>query len=60
MENIYIWLSQFFDIPASISEVAFHAFLPCPDYINTLFEVATKTLARILLIHQPMSFNKSL
>jgi hypothetical protein len=60
MENIYIRLSQFFDIPACMSEVTFRAFLPCPDYINTPFKVGTETLARILFIRQPMSFDESL
>ena len=40
--------------------MAFRAFLPCPDYINTPFEVGTETLARILFIRQPMSFDESL
>lgn len=43
-----------------MSKMAFCAFLSCPDYINTPFEVLSKTLARILFIRQPMSFNKSL
>jgi hypothetical protein len=43
-----------------VSVIGFRAFLSCPDYINTPFEVGTKTLARILFIRQLMSFDKSL
>lgn len=60
MEEFYIQLSRFFNIPAYMSKMAFRAFLSYPDYINTPFEVSIKTLARILFIRQPMSFNKCL